>query len=115
MTIDSYFKRNDVGNKFFPFDIFRGVDETRLADEELINVRISVSATASTSIMSLVKNFTELKDNVIAHGSVPDTASVNIDRVAYLSIDNEQRGRGDGHGAAPRIQRPQRYGFIIKP
>ncbi|MDU6669996.1 MAG: polysaccharide deacetylase, partial [Bradyrhizobium sp.] len=37
-AIASYYDWNKVGRKFFLFDTFRGVDETQLADEELINI-----------------------------------------------------------------------------
>ncbi|MGJ4897720.1 MULTISPECIES: TylF/MycF/NovP-related O-methyltransferase [unclassified Bradyrhizobium] len=87
-AIASYFDWNSVGRKFFLFDTFRGVDETQLADEELINIPHFRIGYGEDIYDHVVRNFAEFKDVVITRGSVPETlTSVDIGKVAYLSID----------------------------
>ncbi|MDU6244015.1 MAG: TylF/MycF/NovP-related O-methyltransferase, partial [Bradyrhizobium sp.] len=87
-AIASYYDWNKVGRKFFLFDTFRGVDETQLADEELINIPHFRIGYGEDIYDHVVRNFAEFKDVVITRGSVPETlTSVDIGKVAYLSID----------------------------
>lgn len=89
-TIMSYLDWNSVGRRFYLFDTFRGIDESQLADEEILKGNIAHFRQEYQEDIygHVVKNFAEFKNVDIIRGSVPETLSrANIDRVAYLSID----------------------------
>lgn len=86
--IMQYLDWNRRGRRFFLFDTFQGIDESQLSPSEIELGRIEHSRGFSECHDHAVSNFAEFDGVHIVRGIVPQSLStVDIDRVAYLSID----------------------------
>ncbi|WP_246739024.1 TylF/MycF/NovP-related O-methyltransferase [Bradyrhizobium aeschynomenes] len=89
-SIMHYLDWNNIHRRFFLFDTFAGVDERLVTDEEVASGNLGYFREMyKTDIYEdVVRNFAEYKNVQIIRGSVPSSLStVDIDAVAYLSID----------------------------
>ncbi|WP_315720048.1 MULTISPECIES: TylF/MycF/NovP-related O-methyltransferase [unclassified Bradyrhizobium] len=89
-SIMHYLDWNNIHRRFFLFDTFAGVDERLVTDEEVASGNLGYFREMyKTDIYEdVVRNFAEYKNVEIIRGSVPSSLStVDIDAVAYLSID----------------------------
>jgi hypothetical protein len=89
LAICEYVDFNRTGRKFWLFDTFRGIPvEQARSDEERANVQVHNELNYFDCYELAEQNFAPYPNAHLVRGTVPETLdSVEIERVAYLSID----------------------------
>ena len=88
LAICHYLDFNSLGKKFYLFDTCRGLPHEQMSDWER-KLRHDQNERVYPECYELAKkNFAPYPNAVLVRGKIPDTlGSVEIDKVAYLSID----------------------------
>ncbi len=89
-AIMRYLDWNTRGRRFFLFDTFCGLDESQLNETERANEEVLAHFRKHyvENYQQVVDTFREFQDVHVIRGRVPETlATVNIERVSYLSLD----------------------------
>jgi O-methyltransferase len=89
LAVAHYLDFNRTGKKFYLFDTFAGIPREHISDRERSLGREQENELYYEACYETARrNFTPYPNAVLIRGRVPDTLhSVQIDRVAYLSID----------------------------
>ena len=88
LAICHYLDFNASGKTFWLFDTFTGIPEAQMSEAEK-SARMAENAAFYSDCYEVAKrNFAPYPKAKLVRGTVPETlANVDIDRVAYLSID----------------------------
>lgn len=87
-AIMAYLDWNSLEQSFFLFDTFQGIATHLLSSEEIASGRLEHNQQYTECYDNAVRNFAEFQRVHLVRGTVPESlASVEVSRVAYLSID----------------------------
>lgn len=89
LAICDYLKFEKLGDKkFWLFDTFKGIPEDQMSTSEREHTISANEASYEECYDLAVRNFTPYHNVMLVRGKVPESfANVDIQRVAYLSID----------------------------